>query len=34
MQNVIEKTKNYIKNVFKNEFTGHDYYHALRVESI
>ena len=34
MQNVIEKTKNYIKNVFKNEFTGHDYYHALRVESV
>ena len=23
-----------IKEVFNNEFTGHDYYHALRVESI
>lgn len=34
MQKIIEKTKDYVKNVFKNEFTGHDYYHALRVESI
>ena len=34
MQNIIEKTENYIKEVFNNEFTGHDYYHALRVKSI
>ena len=34
MQEVINKTKTYIKKVFSNEFTGHDYYHALRVKSI
>lgn len=34
MQNIINTTKTYIKEIFNNEFTGHDYYHALRVESI
>lgn len=34
MENIIINTKNYIKEVFKNEFTGHDYFHALRVESV
>ena len=34
MNEILERTKDYIKEVFNNEFTGHDYYHALRVESI
>lgn len=31
MENIINKTKKFIKEYFENESTGHDYYHALRV---
>ena len=34
MEKIIQQVKNYVKEVFNNEFTGHDYYHALRVESV
>ena len=28
---IIEKTIEYVKDFFKNDFSGHDYYHSLRV---
>ena len=28
---IIEKTIEYVKEFFKNDFSGHDYYHSLRV---
>lgn len=28
---IIEKTIEYVKEVFQNDFSGHDYYHSLRV---
>lgn len=34
MEKIIQRVKDYVKEVFNNEFTGHDYYHALRVESV
>ena len=32
--NIIAKIKSYIKELFINERTGHDYYHAMRVKSV
>lgn len=34
MEIVINNTLKYVKNILKNEFTGHDYYHAIRVKNI
>lgn len=34
MQEIIIKTQEYVKSILKNEFTGHDYYHAIRVKNI
>lgn len=34
MQEIIIKTQKYVKSILKNEFTGHDYYHAIRVKNI
>lgn len=31
VMNVIEEAKRYVKNVFENDFSGHDYFHTLRV---
>lgn len=31
MEHVIAETVNYIKNIFLNDFSGHDYFHSLRV---
>ncbi|MDD2839948.1 MAG: HD domain-containing protein [Rickettsiales bacterium] len=31
---IILEIENYIKELFKEEHTGHDYYHAMRVKSI
>lgn len=33
-EELIEKIKIYLKDYFINESTGHDYYHALRVEKL
>lgn len=29
--NIIDDAKKYIENIFENEFSGHDFYHTLRV---
>ena len=34
MQEIITKTQEYVKNILKNEYTGHDYYHAIRVKNV
>lgn len=34
MQETITKTQEYVKNILKDEFTGHDYYHAIRVKNV
>ena len=34
MQEIIIKTQEYVKNILKNEYTGHDYYHAIRVKNV
>ena len=31
MENLIDKTIEYVKDYFKNDASGHDYYHTLRV---
>ena len=31
MERIIAEAVNYIKNIFKNDFSGHDYFHSLRV---
>ena len=31
MEHVIAEAVNYIKNIFQNDFSGHDYFHSLRV---
>jgi HD superfamily phosphodiesterase len=31
MQQVIENAKKYVKELFKKEYSGHDYFHTLRV---
>ena len=31
MMDNIDKIKEYIFDLFKNDFTGHDYYHSIRV---
>jgi uncharacterized protein len=31
MENIIEKAKSYVEEVFKAEYSGHDYFHTLRV---
>ena len=34
MQEILIKTQEYIKSILKDEFTGHDYYHAIRVKNV
>ncbi|MBO5142938.1 MAG: HD domain-containing protein [Clostridia bacterium] len=34
MNNLIEKTITYVKEFFKNEFSGHDFWHTLRVYNV
>ena len=34
MQEIITKAQEYVKNILKNEYTGHDYYHAIRVKNV
>ena len=31
MQNIIDDAKSYIKIIFENDYSGHDYFHSLRV---
>ena len=31
---LIQETKEYIKNIFNNNYDGHDYYHSIRVYEI
>ena len=31
MDNLIEKTKEYVREFFRGEYSGHDYYHTIRV---
>lgn len=31
MEHMIAEAVNYIKNIFQNDFSGHDYFHSLRV---
>lgn len=32
--NIIENAINYVKELFKNEYSGHDYFHTLRVHKL
>ena len=32
--NIIENAINYVKELFKNEYSGHDYFHTLRVYNL
>lgn len=34
MNNLIEKTITYVKEFFKNEFSGHDFWHTIRVYNV
>ena len=34
MQNIIDDAKSYIKIIFENDYSGHDYFHSLRVYDI
>ena len=29
MENIIDKTIEYVKNFFEKDFSGHDFYHTL-----
>ena len=31
MENVVEKALEYVKKVFENDYSGHDFFHTLRV---
>ena len=31
MEHMIAEAVNYIKNIFQNDFSGHDYFHSLQV---
>ncbi len=33
-ERIIESAKKYIKNFFQNDFSGHDYYHSMRVYNL
>lgn len=33
-EDLLEKTLSYIKDIFKNDYSGHDYYHSLRVYNL
>ena len=33
-RSLIEQTEAYVKEKFENEFSGHDYFHTLRVFSL
>ena len=34
MKNIVDETLEYVKEFFKNDFSGHDYYHTLRVYNL
>ena len=34
MENVNAETVNYIKNIFQNDFSGHEYFHSLQVQRV
>lgn len=34
MKNIIDETLEYVKEFFKDDFSGHDYYHTLRVYNL
>ena len=34
MESIVDRTLEYVKEFFKNDFSGHDYYHTLRVYNL
>ena len=34
MKDVIEIAKEYVREFFKNDFSGHDFYHTIRVYNL
>ena len=34
MNSIVDETIEYVKNFFKNDYSGHDFYHTMRVYNL